>query len=219
MKPLPMICAFWFVVLGPSWASDQQNRFVELKSEANTVTFDLNTVQTIRPGRFMIVETTVDNPDVMRLELKALEALRDYCALADGLYPAPTDLLTLGAPDLPVESIEVKSGQSEIVGPYKVVIWRYPYKRLASVFGKRLDCNPDGTINEFYYSKSLALITNGLRSREVFDCKQGLWGPIWRDEEDPAKAILYVLQKDTAAFGLYRTVCQAVTNETPYVPQ
>jgi hypothetical protein len=51
MKPLPLICSIWLAAFCPSWASDQQNRFVEFPSQIDTLTFDLDTVQIISPGR------------------------------------------------------------------------------------------------------------------------------------------------------------------------
>ena len=92
-----------------SWAIAQQNRFVEVPTQNDTLTFDLDTVQFISPGKFTIITTTIDNPDVMKFELKTLQTLRQYCARPDGKYAAPTDLLQLGPPDLPVQQIEVDS--------------------------------------------------------------------------------------------------------------
>ena len=46
------------------------------------MTYDLDTVQVVQPGRFAVIETTIDNPDVMRFELKVLGTLRPYCARA-----------------------------------------------------------------------------------------------------------------------------------------
>jgi hypothetical protein len=109
----------------PSVAA-QNERFVEFPyGWDQTLTYDLRTVQMIQPGRFTIVRTTMDNADLMRFELKALDILRTYCKSPDGKYQPPTDVFTLGPPDLPIESIEVKSAG------LKIARWRYPYKRLA----------------------------------------------------------------------------------------
>ena len=70
------------------------------------MTVDLNTVQIIQPGRFTVIETTIDNPDMMRFELKVLAVLRTYCARAAGQYAAPADLLMLGPPDMPVKKLK-----------------------------------------------------------------------------------------------------------------
>jgi hypothetical protein len=115
-------------------AQDQDKRFVEVSGDNDTVTFDLSTVRMIQTGRFAVVSTTIDLPDVMKLKLKVLDTLRVYCTRPDGNYPAPADIFTLGPPDMPVKSIEVKSIQSNRSGKTyrsKTVLWFYPYKRLA----------------------------------------------------------------------------------------
>ena len=63
----------------------------------------------IVPGRFIITGTTIDNPDLIRFELRVLTTLNTYCARPDGKYPTPADLLTLGRPDSPVKNIEVQT--------------------------------------------------------------------------------------------------------------
>jgi len=87
----------------PSWASEQQNRFIEFPSAINTLIYDLDTVRIVTPGRFTIISTRIDNPDVMKFELNTLTALKSYCTRPDGKYPAPSDLFQLGQPDLPVD--------------------------------------------------------------------------------------------------------------------
>jgi hypothetical protein len=104
------------VVCSSSWAVDQDKRFVEIPSANSVHSFDLTTVQMIQSGRFAVVGTTVDNPDVMKLKLKVLATLRTFCGKPAGKYPAPADVFTLGPPDLPVESIEVGVSQSELSG-------------------------------------------------------------------------------------------------------
>ena len=78
------------------------------------------------PGRFTIIGTSIDSADVMKLELKVLDTLRTYCSRPDGKYPAPVDVFTLGPPDLPIESIEVKTPVAGKTNPYKVVSLSYP---------------------------------------------------------------------------------------------
>ena len=134
MKSIPLVCAALLVASCPSWASDQQDRFLEFQEDHDTLTYDMNTVQMIGPSRFTITHTTIDTPDMMKLELKAFATLQLYCARADGKYPAPADVFVLGPPDLPVENIEVKTNQTKFAGriyPHKTVSWDYPYKRLA----------------------------------------------------------------------------------------
>jgi hypothetical protein len=106
MKLSPLICIMWLIACCPSWARDQKERFLEIPNDKTTVTFDLNTVQIIHPGRFTIIETEIDNPDMMRFELKVLAVLRTYCARAAGQYAAPADLLMLGPPDMPVKKLK-----------------------------------------------------------------------------------------------------------------
>jgi hypothetical protein len=101
-------CAAWLVALWPCWAGKPAAHFLEFPDDVDTTTFDLNTAQVIQPGRFSFVRTTIDNPDVMKLELKVLGTRRTYCMRLDGKYPTLADLLTLGPPNMPVKSIEKK---------------------------------------------------------------------------------------------------------------
>lgn len=128
MKAIPLIFAVWIVVSCPSWAIDNQDRFIEFPGDNSTETYDLSTVQMIQPGRFTIISTTIDNPDVMKFELIVLGKLQGYCARPDGKYAAPAEILTLGLSDMPVESIEVESNKKYHT---RTVNWSYPYKRKA----------------------------------------------------------------------------------------
>jgi hypothetical protein len=217
LKLLPLVCSMWLLASCPSWADDQQKRFLEFPNDRNTVTIDLNTVQLMAPGRFTVVLTTIDNPDVMKLELKALAALRTYCARADGQYPAPADLLTLGPPDMPVKSIEVKSSQSK----FKMVSWSYPYERLAigsEQYPAFLHCKgPDKTENQTYLDAQNSVMS-GRRSKYLYDCKRGLEGFFW-DEADDKPKIINSVSGGTYAFRYYLATCLAVTHEAPYIPE
>src|SRR6516164_633593 len=127
---LLLLISICLVACCPSWASDQQKRFLEIPSEIHTLTYDLDTVQIISPGRFAIMSTRIDNPDVMRFELNALKILKPYCTRPDGEYPAPSDLFQFGQPDdLPVEQIKVKTYSSTIG---KNVFWKYPYRKFGA---------------------------------------------------------------------------------------
>jgi hypothetical protein len=85
--------------------ADENERFIEFPwPGGKTRTYDLRTIQMIQPGRFTILSTSIDDADVMKFELKALDTLRSYCKRPDGSYPPPTDLSTLGPPDLPIKS-------------------------------------------------------------------------------------------------------------------
>jgi hypothetical protein len=133
LKLLPLICAAYFVASCSALADDQQKRFIEFPDGGDMTTYDLNTVQLIQPGKFTIIYTVVSNPDFMRLELKALDILREYCKRDDGLYPAPTDLLTLGPSDMPVKNIEVKNVDAQT----KRTSWSYPYSKFAWPDGRQ----------------------------------------------------------------------------------
>ena len=127
LKTVPLIFAAWVVASCPSWAIDDQDRFIEFLGDNNTETYDLSTVQMIVPGRFTIISTTIDNPDVMKFELTVLGTLQGYCMRPDGKYPAPTKLLALGPADMPVKTINVENNKKYQT---RTVDWDYPYKRL-----------------------------------------------------------------------------------------
>ena len=67
-------------------------------------------------------------------------------------------------------------------------------------------------------TKRIKLITNGLPTRTVYDCKRGLWGSMLPEDDDPAKAMMMPVDKGALIFRLYLAVCGAVTHETPYIP-
>jgi hypothetical protein len=211
MIRLTLIFTILLVASCPSWAGDPQNRFVEFPSEIDTLTFDLDTVQIIAPGRFAIMSTTIDNPDVMKFELNALEILKPYCARPDGEYPAPSDLFQLGQPDdLPVEQIKVKTFGSTLG---KSVAWKYPYRRFRAQQHTTLQCKYGDSYN---YNT----ITNGFRQKEIFDCKRGLLSFGLSDEgDDPHDAYMMPVKNGTNGALWYSMVCRAVTHEEPYLPE
>jgi hypothetical protein len=216
MKLSPLICIMWLIACCPSWARDQEKRFLEFPNDTYTVTFDLNTVQIIQPGRFTVISTTIDNPDMMRFELKVLATLRTYCARAVGQYPAPADLLVLGPPDVPVKNIEVRTDETAPV--IKRISWYYPYKRLRGEEGF-LHCRYGNRTEQDGYSEAWDVITKGIRSKELYDCKRGLRGSTIREDEDPTIAIVGPVPLQTLAFEYYQSVCLAVTHEAPYEPK
>ena len=184
----------------------------------------------ILPGKFTIISTAIDNPDVMKLELKVLSALRGYCNRSDGKYPAPADIFTLGPPDMPVESVEVKSKQSNLAGktyPFKIVSWSYPYLKLAQKFRGHVDqqalafltCKQWDKKEDELYSEHRSSIMNGIRSKELFDCKRGQTGMFLHEEDDPAKAITDFVQSGTYSAQYYLGVCYRVMHEVPYDPE
>lgn len=229
MKLIPLACAACLVASCPSWADDQDARFIEFPNTHDTVTFDLSTVQMIQPGRFTVISTTIDNPDVMKLELKVLSTLRTYCSRPDGEYPAPTDVFTLGRPDMPVKNVEVITKQTQLAGktyPFKMISWSYPYMKLARKSQGQteqslafLHCKQWDETEEKLYSEHRAAITNGFRSKELFDCKRGQTGMFIHEEDDPAKAITGFVRSGTYRHQYYLGVCYRVTHELPYDPE
>jgi hypothetical protein len=218
-KLSPLIFAIWLVASSPSWAGDQDERFVEFPGpRGKTQTYDLSTVQMILAGRFTIIGTYIDNADVMKLELKVLDTLRTYCSRPDGKYPAPVDVFTLGPPDLPIESIEVQG---------KLVSLSYPYMRLATHSRQgKIDpargvyfCKEREKTESELYEEQRASIMNGSRSKELFDCKRGLRGSFYPEENDPASAITDVVRPDTYTYRHYLGVCRRVMHELPYLPE
>jgi hypothetical protein len=207
---LLLLISICLVACCPSWASDQQKRFLEIPSEIHTLTYDLDTVQIISPGRFAIMSTRIDNPDVMRFELNALKILKPYCTRPDGEYPAPSELFQLGQPDdLPVEQIKVKTGP--VLG--KSVAWKYPYRKFEAFQHTALGCDKHG------YIYSYNTITNGFRQKEIFDCKRGLQS-LGADEGDvPRDVYMMPVKSGTNGWWYYSTVCRAVTHEEPYQPE
>jgi hypothetical protein len=211
MKLLSLICT---ICLSASWAVAQQNRFLEIPREGDTLTYDLDSVQITSPGKFTIIETIIDNPDVMKFELNALKILRNYCPRPDGNYPAPTELLQLGPPDLPVEQIEVaEHGPSR-----KLVSWKYPYRRMSVVTKLALQCKAEGRTGDDLFSEHHNLIANGLRTKEIFDCKRGLSGLFDDEHDDPSKVIISPVVPGSNGEENYLAICPAVMRQEPYLP-
>jgi len=208
-KLLPLICGAWVVAWYPSWAIEK--RFLEIPgAHDSTVTFDLDTVQIIQPGRFTVVSTEIDNPEVMQFRLNVLEHLRTHCAHAEGKYPAPPELFTLGRPDIAVADIEVAH-----VSGSKFARWFYPYLLLSPTLENYEILFCDGESN---YFEMRTLIANGSRHKDVYDCRRGLYG-MMHDENDPTSALLIVVPEGSYLFDYYVAVCRAVTHEEPYLPQ
>lgn len=212
MKLLPLICAMCFCA---SVAGAQQNRFLEVPTQGGTLSFDLDTVQFISPGKFTIITTTIDNPDVMKFELKTLQSLRQYCARPDGKYPAPTELLQLGPPYLPVEQIEVESGAKS----GKVVSWTYPYSKLSWKYSSWLRCKLGSRTEEELFLEKYNSIANGHRSKEMYDCKRGLIGSFLDEDDDPSKPhLIDAVVPGTYGETHYYFVCLRVMHQEPYLP-
>jgi len=209
------------VALCQCWAAEQDGRFVEFPNDRATTTYDLTTVQVIQPGRFSIISTTIENADVIRLRLKALDMLQSYCSRPYGRYPFPPDLLKLGPADMPIKRIELRK-YSDLSG--KLVMWHYPYKRLAMGTANEteeeadsVDCFADSKAQDQWFHDKLALITNGSHMTEVFDCRRGLHGVM--SAADPSKALVGAVHSGTFQEEYYFRVCATVMHEVPYSPE
>ncbi len=221
----------------------QDERFVEFSGALalhhrptadQTYIYDLGTVHVMQPGRFTLVQTVIDDAGRMAFELKVLDTLRTYCRRPDGKYPPPSDVFRLGPPDLPVESIEVKTSGK---WPFKTASWHYPYKRLAieesngtfSQVALYLHCKGGHQDEQDEYLKRRARITNGTRYRQLFDCKRGIYdmeGVPFVDDEEPSPEEIQksmfpdpVPPPNTSGYRVYRDICLRVTDEEPYSPE
>jgi TPR repeat protein len=190
-------------------AAKPEARFLEIQGDVGTTTFDLTTVEIIQPGRLSVISTTIDYPWMMKFELKAFGTLGTYCTRPAGKYPAPADLLTLGPADLPVESITVQGNPRN-----KTVFWNYPYKRLA----KRGFLRPCEEQDQLAQQQE---ITNGSRTKNLFDCRRGLSGSYFDeiDHGDPSKVLTYVVRPNSVGEDYYLRACYAVMHEWPYLAE
>jgi hypothetical protein len=78
------------------------------------------------------------------------------------------------------------------------------------------------TENEYqnHIIETRSVIMNGIRTKELFDCKRGQVGIfIGQENNDPEKAITYFVRPDTRMFRYYFGVCYRVTHEEPYTPE
>jgi hypothetical protein len=230
MKLSLLILSILFVTCRLSWAG-QDERFVEFQHLGQTETCDLNTVQVTQPGRFTIVETTIDDADVMKLELKVLNALRSYCKRSDGHYPPPGDFFTLGSPDMPIKAIDVVTHSTQMAGQnksFKSVFWYYPYERLTihtnedKVIQKEavFSCSDESRKEEELYQLRRETIMNGSRTKWLFDCKRGISG-FFMDEDSDAlsEALTRFVTPRTQGEEVYLSICLRVTHEKPYSPE
>jgi len=211
-KAIPLVCVAFFAGSYAALAQDQKDRFVEFQEDNDMVTYDLNTVKIIQPERFTVLSTTIDNLDVMKYKLTAFDTLQKFCTRTAKKYPVPVEIFTLGPPDMQIENIEVKVTPSR-----KIVWWSDPYQRLAAK-------TPGGLVQNFdvvfcdQTQESRSEITNGLQSKELFDCKRGLVGFFLDANDDPAQAIPYFVSPGTRGFRHYLSVCYSVTHEVPFQP-
>jgi hypothetical protein len=197
---------------------DMQKSFVEFKNQNQTTTYDLRTVDVIQPGKFIIFETTLSHPDVMRFELKVLDTLRSHCDRPVGSYPAPAEVFTLGPADMPVKEIEVSQFDLPSGGfnfHYKVASWTMVGN--GAGYASYRCKQPEHTEKQEYVDHR-NVILNGSRSKVLFDCNRGLQSFFFDDEEtDYKKARLYPVQNGTVGEIYYYGVCRAVTGKDGYI--
>src|SRR5271169_2866158 len=111
-----------------------------------------------------------------------------------------------GPPDMPVKNIEVRTDETPPL--IKRVVWYYPYKRLQPYAGL-FDCKYGNRTEKDLYSEAWSGITNGVRSKELYDCKRGLWGSARYEDDDPTTVSAGPVPLQTLAFEFYQSVCQA----------
>jgi hypothetical protein len=223
-----VLCCWALLPATSAHPQDMQNSFVEFKGKQWTRTFDLRTVEVIQPGKFVIVETVLDHPDVMRFKLKVLDTLRSHCARPVGSYPAPADVFTLGPPDMSVKEIEVEQFDQQLAGHNihrKVASWWLPYRKTMIGNGASAEtyrCNPPLRTEAEEYLDHRNTILNGLRTKVLFDCNRALHGDFLgldKEENDYRKVRLYPVEKDTMGGQYYAGVCRAVTRKDPYISE
>src|SRR5260370_41769362 len=110
------VAAVCVAVLQSAFAGGASGRFIEfhtssITSDGQTDFFDLDTVHMILPGKFTVVETIVDGPEQVTLQLNILDVLRPYCARSDGTYPAPQKLLSILDSEFAPKTIEVNDNE------------------------------------------------------------------------------------------------------------
>ena len=203
-----------------------ESRWVEFDSSADTITYDLNTVQMLDPGKFTIINKTIDHPDVMRYKLAVLDALRSYCTRRDGKYTPPAELFVLGEPDMPIREIEVKTRPvADGSGKFKNVVWVAPYRKLALndrtglvEYQHFFDCEgPAVESPEKEYTNLRSLIMNGIPRKEMYDCRHGVMG-VFLHEDDPPSRVIAGTNFRGGFVQAYFRLCRAITGEPPYIP-
>ena len=190
------------------------SRWVELRYSDDTVTYDLETIRMIQPGRFTVLSTTVDLPEVMRFRLKVLDTLRTYCSKPDGKYEPPSDLFLLGTPDMLINKIEVTTGfVNGTAGRFKAVRWRLPYRKMAIGAEENI-----GFFNceEKEYNELRAIIMNGITGKELYDCNNGVMGMFVNVEDPPSKAIPTANIRG-GFMEAYLRLCYVITGQPPFL--
>ena len=195
--------------------TEPADRFLEFSSDQNTTTYDLSTVQTIWPGKFTVISTTIDNPALMKLSLTAVDTLYTYCEQPVGLYSPPDKLYMLGEADMPVQDISVKVGEIQLERNSvirKQVGWKLPYQMFAVMGAEKpivVNCDEE-------QSEIKSLMSNGLRSKTIYDCKSGLMGVFMNEADDLSKAV--VLPVRGGFIRHYLALCLKLKVREPYIP-
>lgn len=217
MSFILICCLFVFSPLG----ANAGDRFVEISTDRNMTTYDMATLQTIVPGRFTVISTTIDNPDVIKLKMTAMEMLITYCEKPSGHYQAPTNVLTLGHPDMPIEKIKVESGFDESLGtkyPRKMVSWHLPYSKFGiagSPYSVFFRCKYMGNTISQERAMWRTQFLSGYREKTMYDCKRALMGTFLNEETAASQAI--VMDVKGGYFRDYTALCQNL-GFTPYLP-
>ena len=199
------------------------SRWVELKYEDKTIAYDLQTVQMGQPGRFTVLSTTIDQPDVMRFRLKALDTLRSYCKRPDGKYAPPSENFLLGKPDMPIEDIEVRTQNADVPSArFKNVTWSLPYRKMA--IGESLenvsffDCEgPRVESADKEYDEIRSSIIDGISQKELYDCNRGVVG-FFFNTNDPLSKVHSFPNIRGAYSEAYMRLCYAITSQMPFAP-
>jgi hypothetical protein len=207
------------LISGAALALDEKQPFIEFSNPRETVSFDLRTVKLIQPGKFTISNTTVANPDYMKVELNALDIMREHCSSPDGNYEVGERALAGGEPDLPVKAIKVASDRHNDswgrATTSKLVTWELPYSKFhdRGPIEKSFVCKYDNESEAYTYQHQRSLITNGTSSSMTFDCRRELVA--FGGAED------YVSKPPfgSYAFGFYFNLCEAVIHERPFVSE
>jgi hypothetical protein len=223
---LRLMCfCFSLTLVSGSQVAAENDRWLKIDEDNFTITYDLTTVQMIGPGKFTIISTNVDHPDVMRLRLAALDTLRSYCMRPDGKYKPPIELFTLGKPDLPVEEIEVKSQWDALSGKkFKTATWDLAYRRLARDLATApkedfafIRCEGWGASLDESYLEARSWLTNGSQTKVLYDCKRSVMG-FFRSKDDSLSNVITTTNIRGAYFDGYLRLCRKLTGHMPYIP-
>jgi hypothetical protein len=212
--------------VAPAAGAAINSQFVEFPEDNSTEIYDLSTVQILLPGKFSIIATSIDKPDVMRLKLKAHDTLEVYCQRPNGEYEAPDDLFVLGPPDMPVSKIKIETTDKKDAGDRiystRLAIWALPYVRFASRRATGIEPEEAIVMCKGADAKSLNRMTrndilNGTRTKEIFDCNHALWG-LGELSSDHIFIMNPLQQLRSNILLYYEALCSKVTGKEPYAP-